>query len=375
MNVFQFSINLQKDKQRKQRHSQSEDRYKKTREFQTQLLHYFSKSDHKSNHHQQHSCVQGPLRECRSIWPAASGLPYYCTPPVNVPAVIGVLAVWRLENNKNSVSVCVCGCVCVWERERVCVWERESTRERERESTRERERERGGERGRERERARERGRGEEGEGEIARTKERAESLCVLLPSRVSHSLCVWLCVCVCICVCMCVRETDRQRERESERESLRAQTRASNHFVYSFAPGVCTACVHEWEGGRKREREHACARESGRERDYTRKRENWITVLRSRLSRSLCVCVCVCVCVSVRICVCVWERESERARERESDRARKRDSQCVRVFANAKESVKWLFNIVHVHVHARACTRETLRVWNRAPNPSVYSFA
>jgi len=27
--------------------------------------------------------------------PGASGLPYYCTPPVCVPDVIGALAVWR----------------------------------------------------------------------------------------------------------------------------------------------------------------------------------------------------------------------------------------------------------------------------------------
>jgi len=27
----------------------------------------------------QYSNIRGPLRECRSIWPGASGLPYYCT--------------------------------------------------------------------------------------------------------------------------------------------------------------------------------------------------------------------------------------------------------------------------------------------------------
>ena len=32
--------------------------------------------------------------------PGASGLPYSCTPPVCVPAVIGGLAVWRHNNNK-----------------------------------------------------------------------------------------------------------------------------------------------------------------------------------------------------------------------------------------------------------------------------------
>jgi len=31
--------------------------------------------------------------------PGASGLPYYCTPPVCVPDVIGALVVWRQNNN------------------------------------------------------------------------------------------------------------------------------------------------------------------------------------------------------------------------------------------------------------------------------------
>ena len=44
--------------------------------------------------------VRGPLRECRSIRPGGSGLPYYCTPPVCVPAVLGTLGVWRLLNKK-----------------------------------------------------------------------------------------------------------------------------------------------------------------------------------------------------------------------------------------------------------------------------------
>jgi len=39
--------------------------------------------------------IKGPLRECRSIRPGASRLPYYCTPLVCVPEVIGLLAVWR----------------------------------------------------------------------------------------------------------------------------------------------------------------------------------------------------------------------------------------------------------------------------------------
>ena len=32
--------------------------------------------------------------------PGASGLPYYCTPPVCVPAVLGALAVWLHNQNK-----------------------------------------------------------------------------------------------------------------------------------------------------------------------------------------------------------------------------------------------------------------------------------
>jgi len=44
--------------------------------------------------------IQGPLRECRSILSSASGLPYYCAPLVCVPAVIGLLAVWRYNKPK-----------------------------------------------------------------------------------------------------------------------------------------------------------------------------------------------------------------------------------------------------------------------------------
>ena len=38
---------------------------------------------------------------CGSVFePGGSGLPYYCTPPVCVPAVLGALGVWRLLNKK-----------------------------------------------------------------------------------------------------------------------------------------------------------------------------------------------------------------------------------------------------------------------------------
>jgi len=55
-----------------------------------------------------HICVcvyfqtQGPLRECRSIQQGASRLPYYCTPLVCVPDVIGLLAVWQHNKPKTK---------------------------------------------------------------------------------------------------------------------------------------------------------------------------------------------------------------------------------------------------------------------------------
>jgi len=52
-------------------------------------------------HHFKLSCVQGPLRQWCSIRSGTSGLPYYCTPPVTIPAVLGVPAVWR-HNDKNG---------------------------------------------------------------------------------------------------------------------------------------------------------------------------------------------------------------------------------------------------------------------------------
>jgi len=50
----------------------------------------------------QHSCVRGPLRECRSIRSGASGLPYYCTPLVYISDVIGLLSVWRHNKPKTQ---------------------------------------------------------------------------------------------------------------------------------------------------------------------------------------------------------------------------------------------------------------------------------
>ena len=43
---------------------------------------------------------------CRSaLGPGASGLPYYCTPPVTVPDVIGGLAVGRHNNKTRQKNV------------------------------------------------------------------------------------------------------------------------------------------------------------------------------------------------------------------------------------------------------------------------------
>ena len=51
------------------------------------------KSKYKYFHFNKHSCVQGPLQECRSIQSGASGLPY-CAPLVCISVVIELLAVW-----------------------------------------------------------------------------------------------------------------------------------------------------------------------------------------------------------------------------------------------------------------------------------------
>ena len=37
-----------------------------------------------------------------ALRPGASELPYYCTPPVCVPAVLRGLVVWRYNNNKKG---------------------------------------------------------------------------------------------------------------------------------------------------------------------------------------------------------------------------------------------------------------------------------
>jgi len=45
------------------------------------------------------------LRECRSIRSGVSGILYDRTPPVCVYDIIGVLAVWLLNKNKNKMRV------------------------------------------------------------------------------------------------------------------------------------------------------------------------------------------------------------------------------------------------------------------------------
>ena len=49
--------------------------------------------------------------DCGSVLESgASGLPYYCTPPVCVPDVLGVLVVWRKnkkKRKKETVHTCV----------------------------------------------------------------------------------------------------------------------------------------------------------------------------------------------------------------------------------------------------------------------------
>jgi len=50
------------------RHSLYEARYEKTREFQTRLLHYCSKSDNKSNHHHILVSMDIWMDTCMSVW-------------------------------------------------------------------------------------------------------------------------------------------------------------------------------------------------------------------------------------------------------------------------------------------------------------------
>jgi len=53
----------------------------------------------------QHSYIQDPLRECRSIRSGASGLPYYCASLVRVSDVIDSLAVGGITNQEPQKKV------------------------------------------------------------------------------------------------------------------------------------------------------------------------------------------------------------------------------------------------------------------------------
>jgi len=53
------------------------------------------------------------MRECRSIWSGASGLPYYFAPLECVSAVIDSLALWRHNKPKTKNQV-VIGLLAVW---------------------------------------------------------------------------------------------------------------------------------------------------------------------------------------------------------------------------------------------------------------------
>ena len=79
-------------------------------------------NNHKSKHRnnttsKQHSLyVRGPLRQCRSIWSGASGLPYYCAPLVCVSDVMELLSVLR-HNKPETKKLCArardCGALTV----------------------------------------------------------------------------------------------------------------------------------------------------------------------------------------------------------------------------------------------------------------------
>ena len=62
-------------------------------------------------HHHSHCVAAKPkknaLRECHLIrsGPGVSGLPYYRTPPLTVPDVIGGLAVWRHNTQKKKTRL------------------------------------------------------------------------------------------------------------------------------------------------------------------------------------------------------------------------------------------------------------------------------
>ena len=77
-----------------------------------------------------------PMVHCGSVFePGASWLPYYCTPPVCIPDVLGALAVWRFQKKKRlglgatkdllslHPLLCFCNAICcmggIWYKRRV----------------------------------------------------------------------------------------------------------------------------------------------------------------------------------------------------------------------------------------------------------------
>ena len=61
-------------------------------------------SNNKSNLH--YNDIDVSKVQCESDFePGVSGLPYYCTPSVYVPDVLGGLAVWQHINQKHSVPL------------------------------------------------------------------------------------------------------------------------------------------------------------------------------------------------------------------------------------------------------------------------------
>jgi len=74
---------------------------------------FFCKISHRVSCKSSQSCwlscvwlqIQGPLRECCSIRPGASGFHYCCAALVCVPDVIGVLAVWMYKKTKKPCHI------------------------------------------------------------------------------------------------------------------------------------------------------------------------------------------------------------------------------------------------------------------------------
>ena len=62
----------------------------------------YTRTNHKPYEHDHRVKLESPLWECCSFRLGVSGLPYFCTPPVCVSDVIGVLPAWWYNKNKNT---------------------------------------------------------------------------------------------------------------------------------------------------------------------------------------------------------------------------------------------------------------------------------